>query len=100
MEELYNRGEIDDPPDTYHYTILCGAYARSGRKDAASRVLQILSHMIELSSKFAFKIRHVLILLTCCQILDALVFHPTHERSIQSLTVSRNPVKLNAQRQS
>lgn len=52
MEELYERGEIDAPPDTYHYTILCGTWARSGQKYAADRVLQILVHMVERARKY------------------------------------------------
>lgn len=47
MEELYESGKIDSPPDTYHYTMLCGTWARSGHKYAADRVLQILVHMGE-----------------------------------------------------
>jgi len=52
MEQLFEAGEIDVPPDTYHYTILCGTWARSGDKFAAERVLQILVHMVERSSMF------------------------------------------------
>lgn len=51
MEEMYECGETDNPPDTYHYTILCGTWARSGNSTAASRVLQILSHMKERDRK-------------------------------------------------
>jgi hypothetical protein len=50
MEELYETGEIDAPPDTYHYTILCGTWARSGNKYSVDRVLQILVHMVERGS--------------------------------------------------
>jgi pentatricopeptide repeat protein len=48
MEELYEAGIIDSPPDVYHYTILTGVWAKSeqGQK-AADRSLEILAHMME-----------------------------------------------------
>jgi len=48
MEELHEKGELENPPDTCHYTILIKTYARSGRMDiAARRVLEILVRMVE-----------------------------------------------------
>lgn len=54
MESSYERGEIDTSPDTYHYTILCGTWARSGHRVSADRVLQILVHMVERGSTYSF----------------------------------------------
>jgi hypothetical protein len=51
MEELFAAGELEAPPDTYHYTILCGTWAKSGQPIAAERALQILVHMVERASK-------------------------------------------------
>jgi hypothetical protein len=62
MEELFEAGEIDTPPDTYHYTILLGTWARSGKKFAAERALQILVHMVERTSTFkTFSHQHLLV---------------------------------------
>jgi len=47
MEELYQKGLIEDHPDVYHYTILCGVWAKSRIPGAADRCVQILSHMME-----------------------------------------------------
>lgn len=52
MEELFEMGMLEDPPDTYHYTILCGTWAKSGQRMAAKRALQILNHMADRASKF------------------------------------------------
>eukprot|EP00977_Amphora_coffeiformis_P001907 scaffold362_cov176-Amphora_coffeaeformis.AAC.33 len=48
MEKLYEAGEIQSPPDVYHYTILAGVWAKSeqGRR-GADRSVEILTHMME-----------------------------------------------------
>jgi hypothetical protein len=51
MEELFAAGELQAPPDTYHYTILCGTWAKSGQSIAPERALQILVKMMERASK-------------------------------------------------
>lgn len=47
MEELYEKGELESPPDVYHYTILCGVWARSRHPQAPDQCLQILTYMME-----------------------------------------------------
>lgn len=48
MEELYESGVIDSPPDVYHYTILAGVWAKSEQgMVGANRAVQILAHMMD-----------------------------------------------------
>jgi pentatricopeptide repeat protein len=49
MEEMYEIGELDSPPDVYHMTILCGTWAKSQHPRAADRCLELLSYMEEKS---------------------------------------------------
>ena len=51
MEQKYELGEIDDPPDPYHYTIQISTWSRSSRKESPAKVLDILSRMMQRSSK-------------------------------------------------
>jgi len=47
MEELHQKGFLEDPPDVYHYTILAGVWAKSKVPGASERCVQILAHMME-----------------------------------------------------
>lgn len=48
MEELYEKGIISCSPDVYHFTILCGIWAKSEQgKTGADRSMEILAHMME-----------------------------------------------------
>ena len=48
MESLHLHGRIDDPPDVFHYTMVCACWSRSGEKGVAGeRCSEILKHMHE-----------------------------------------------------
>lgn len=46
----YEDRQIDSPPDVYHYTIVCNAWARSGLPASRERVMQIIAHMNRLAA--------------------------------------------------
>ena len=46
MESLHLHGKIDDPPDVFHYTMVCACWSRSGEQGVAGeRCSEILRHM-------------------------------------------------------
>jgi pentatricopeptide repeat protein len=46
MESLHLHGRIDDPPDVFHYTMVCACWSRSGEQGVAGeRCSEILRHM-------------------------------------------------------
>ena len=47
MEELYETHILDEPPDTYHYTIVCSTWSLSRSKYAPKKCIEILSRMKE-----------------------------------------------------
>jgi len=48
MESLHLHGKIDEPPDVFHYTMVCACWSRSGHGAVAGeRCSEILSHMTE-----------------------------------------------------
>lgn len=48
MESLYFHRKIDDPPDVFHYTMVCACWSRSGQRDmAGERCSEILRRMQE-----------------------------------------------------
>jgi len=47
MEELYETNVLDEPPDTYHYTIVCSTWSLSRSKYAPKKCIEILSRMKE-----------------------------------------------------
>eukprot|EP00804_Cyclotella_cryptica_P003352 CCRYP_012839-RA/>CCRYP_012839-RA protein AED:0.08 eAED:0.08 QI:268/1/1/1/0.71/0.5/8/3023/1411 len=48
MESLHLHGRVDDPPDVFHYTMVCACWSRSGEQGVAGeRCSQILRHMHE-----------------------------------------------------
>ena len=51
MEEYHKKGIVDYAPDVYHYTILCGVWAKSRLPFASDRCVQIIGHMMERSKQ-------------------------------------------------
>jgi len=48
MESLHLHGRIDQPPDVFHYTMVCACWSRSGEQGVAGeRCSEILRHMHE-----------------------------------------------------
>lgn len=48
MESLHLHGRIDEPPDVFHYTMVCACWSRSGEQGVAGeRCSEILRHMQE-----------------------------------------------------
>ena len=48
MESLHLHGKIDEPPDVFHYTMVCACWSRSGEQGVAGeRCSEILRHMQE-----------------------------------------------------
>lgn len=46
MESLHLHGKIDQPPDVFHYTMVCACWSRSGEQGVAGeRCSEILRHM-------------------------------------------------------
>jgi hypothetical protein len=52
MESLYyEQGKLESPPDVFHYTIVCNAWARSKLPTASQRIMQIIAHMNDLAEQ-------------------------------------------------
>eukprot|EP00536_Pseudo-nitzschia_multiseries_P000151 jgi/Psemu1/321478/estExt_fgenesh1_pg.C_30021 len=47
MEELYEANLLDEPPDTYHYTIVCSTWSLSKSEKAPHKCIELLARMKE-----------------------------------------------------